>query len=273
MQPDTFFAALWREYIRITPQAKVIHDLLTARGETVLNDHVAFRTFDRSPVCLDKLEPLLLDLGYQRFAPYAFPNKHLRAFGYVHDDPQLPRVFLSELQTTALTQKNRANIETLIAAIPKNATDEPSVFWAGRLWPAPGYAQYQSLLAESEYAAWLSVWGLCANHFTVSVNALHRSPDLSQVLALIKAAGFALNTEGGEIKGSPQVLLEQGSTLADRVEFEFAGGEIQQVPSCYYEFAKRYPDESGKLYDGFVPASAERLFASTDVQPAAERKA
>jgi hypothetical protein len=124
------------------------------------------------------------------------------------------------------------------------------------------------LLAESEYAAWLSVWGLRANHFTVSVNALRQTPDLLQVLALVKGAGFALNAEGGESKGSPQALLEQGSTLADRVEFEFAGGEIQQVPSCYYEFAKRYPDEAGKLYDGFVPASAERLFASTDAQAA-----
>ena len=38
-----------------------------------------------------------------------------------------------------------------------------------------------------------------------------------------------------------------------------------RVPSCYYEFARRYPLPSGELFQGFVPASADKIFESTDV--------
>lgn len=265
MYVSDFFAALWQDYVRITPQARTIHDLFSARGERVVNDHVAFRTFNLGPIRLQCLEPLILALGYRRFAPYQFAEKKLRAVGYVHNDPSQPRIFLSELETEKLSAAARSLVGTMVDAIPDDMVPEHDTFWSGRLWPALTYKQYKLLREESEYAAWLSLWGLRANHFTVSVNHLKETTELAQVLALVKNAGFPLNNAGGEIKGSPQVLLEQGATLADRVDYEFAGGEHHPVPSCYYEFAKRYPDEQGRLYDGFVPASADRLFASTNV--------
>jgi len=43
---------MWDDYARLNPRAKAVHDLLTARGERVVNDHIAFRTFDLSPVGL-----------------------------------------------------------------------------------------------------------------------------------------------------------------------------------------------------------------------------
>jgi len=36
------------------------------------------------------------------------------------------------------------------------------------------------------------------------------------------------------------------------------------VPSCYYEFAKRYADKSGEIYQGFVTTSADKIFESTN---------
>ncbi len=64
---------------------------------------------------------------------------------------------------------------------------------------------------------------------------------------------------GGEIKGSPQQLLEQSSTIADQVPVEFDEG-IKNIPSCYYEFARRYPMDNGSLYQGFIAASADKNF-------------
>ena len=64
------------------------------------------------------------------------------------------------------------------------------------------------------------------------------------------------------------VLLEQGSTLADRAEFTFAGGQVEEIPTCYYEFAKRYRTSDGRLYQGFVAASADKIFESTNVRGA-----
>jgi hypothetical protein len=120
-------------------------------------------------------------------------------------------------------------------------------------------------MKESEYAAWMAAWGYRANHFTVSVNALPGFDSVAAVNEALKAAGFALNDAGGEIKGSPAVLLEQSSTLADRVPVSFSDG-AQVIPACFYEFAYRYPQEDGRLYEGFVPASADRIFESTDAR-------
>ena len=56
-----------------------------------------------------------------------------------------------------------------------------------------------------------------------------------------------------------------GSKNASSVEVKFTEG-VYNIPGCYYEFAKRYPDSSGQLYQGFVAASADKIFESTDVE-------
>ena len=60
------------------------------------------------------------------------------------------------------------------------------------------------------------------------------------------------------------MLLEQSSTMADKVVVSFTDGDAE-IPSCFYEFARRYPMENGKLYTGFVAASADKIFESTNV--------
>ena len=79
----------------------------------------------------------------------------------------------------------------------------------------------------------------------------------------LKEEGYPLNSSGGEIKGNPEQLLEQSSTLADRVEVSFADG-VQIIPGCYYEFALRYPDKEGRIFSGFIAGSADKIFESTD---------
>ena len=50
---------------------------------------------------------------------------------------------------------------------------------------------------------------------------------------------------------------------ADRVAVDFREGTYE-VPSCYYEFARRYEDENGNLFNGFIAGSADKIFESTD---------
>ena len=80
---------------------------------------------------------------------------------------------------------------------------------------------------------------------------------------LLKEKGFVLNSSGGEIKGTPEDLLRQSSTIADTVKVKFQEGSYE-VPCCYYEFAQRYPDSGGHLYNGFVAKSADKIFESTN---------
>jgi hypothetical protein len=52
--------------------------------------------------------------------------------------------------------------------------------------------------------------------------------------------------------------------MARRVSRDFSKGDIREIPGCYYEFAKRYPLPQGEgLFQGFVPASADKIFEST----------
>lgn len=269
MQLDEFFDHLWQDYTRIAPGVKEIHDAVLARGEDrIVNDHVAFRTYDQSPISLSQLEGHILALGYRRFAPYEFKEKKLRAYGYVHESrADAPRVFLSELKTAELSASAQEVIRGLVAQVDAARVRQADVMWAGRLWAPVSFETYEKLLAESEYAAWVAVFGLRANHFTINVNHLKTMTTLEQLLDFVEARGHAMNTAGGRVKGTPSVLLEQGSTLGSEIEMEFAGGRRAVVPSCYYEFARRYPDPStGKIYDGFVAASADKIFESTNAK-------
>jgi hypothetical protein len=72
-----------------------------------------------------------------------------------------------------------------------------------------------------------------------------------------------LNKAGGVIKGTPEQFLEQSSTMAVPVHVKFTDGTFE-IPGCYYEFAKRYALPNGKLYTGFVAASADKIFESTN---------
>jgi hypothetical protein len=265
VQISDFFSHLWDDYIQMTPQAEAIHNALRERGETIVNDHVAFRTFNIGPARLEKLEPFILEMGYRRLEPYQFAAKKLNAVGYVPPQDDLPRIFISELRVEELSSTVQTIIHKLVEQIDESAVNDTSLFWRGQLWSTPSIEEYQALLHESEYAAWLSIIGLRANHFTIDINKLNSITEVSQMNTFIEELGFNINTSGGAVKGSPAVLLEQSSTKASRAEMEFANGHREMVTTCYYEFAKRYFDDNGELYQGFVAASADKIFESTYV--------
>ena len=256
---------LWRDYTATTPQAARIHRLLADRGEVVRNDHVALRTYGLAGLDIAALARPFEALGWQPRDRYRFDDKHLVARYWQHADPALPKIFISELCVAELSPAVQQIIDRLIAQLPAGFAARHDLAWAGRPWRLRR-AEYDSLLHVSEYAAWVAAFGLRVNHFTVDVRALATFPDLAALCTFLKEHGFAMNESGGLVKGTPAERLEQASTLADRVAVAFDDGEAL-IPSCYYEFAKRYALPSGELFHGFVPASADKIFESTDVKP------
>ena len=260
--PEALFDDLWSQYAKLTPQAKKIRKLFEDRGDTVRNDHVAFRTFDHPKLGLARIAAPFEALGYTVQDEYRFEEKKLYARYWKHEDESLPKVFVSELLLAEFSEELRDLVHGLIDQLTDEEAADPDVVTAGRLWKTDTQT-YDRLAEESEYAAWLSAYGFCANHFTVFVNALGSFENLSDLAAFVERSGFAMNTSGGVIKGGPGVLLEQCSTKASEVMCAFTDGELM-IPSCYYEFAKRYPKPDGGLYQGFVAASADKIFESTD---------
>ncbi len=183
---------------------------------------------------------------------------------FEHPDNTLPKVFISELLVEKLSLPAQQIINRIVAIVDTSKVESQSFLYSGTHWQV-SYEEYQTLLKESEYAAWLSAWGYRANHFTVSINHLEDFDCIIELNQAVKNGGFSLNAAGGEIKGDADVLLEQSSTMADKVSVKFSD-QVAKIPSCFYEFAKRYPKRCGNLYNDFVAASADKIFESTNVQ-------
>lgn len=263
MTLNDYLEQAWKRYSQITPDADPIHRLLSERGETVLNDHIAFRTFNLKGMSRLELGAIFEKWGYRKEEEILeFPEKHLLANYYLPPDPKYPKVFVSELLLEDCSSSLR---EWITGFVKKDGFSEmtPEVLLK-RSWAPVAYEDYQRFYPESEYAAWTAAFGLQLNHFTVFFNALKTFPDLKTLNDFLLKNDFNLNQAGGLIKGTPSEFLEQSSTNARRVPCEFAGGRKENILGCYYEFAKRYPiPGTNTLFQGFIPKSADKIFEST----------
>ncbi len=264
MKAETIFERLWKQYAGENPHVGQIHNLFVSQGERVVNDHVAFRTFDDPRVRMEVIARPFLDAGYQPAGEYVFEVKKLRARHYeLPGNPESPRVFISELLLDEFSEELQNTIRTHLDKVPEELLTSPELIFQGSIFDSISFEVYERLRKESEYAAWMYAFGYRANHFTVSINYLEKFSGIEEVNSFLKDHGFPLNSSGGEVKGTPEQLLQQSSTLADQVEFHFSDGK-KEIPGCYYEFARRFPDARGKLFSGFIAGSADKIFESTD---------
>jgi hypothetical protein len=264
MNHQEIFERLWQDYITQNPATKKVYDLLVREGETIVNDHVAFRTFNHPLTGIEVMSKVFLKNGYVYKRDYHFEQKKLYARHYEHkSDPRAPRVFISELLVDQFSEHLKSVVNQWVANIPVSLIKSDELIFAGNVTGIPSYKTYEKLRIESEYAAWLYVNGFCANHFTVSVNALREYDTVEKVNTFLKANGFLLNDANGEIQGTAKDMLEQSRIKAGINRITFQEGEFD-IPGCYYEFALRYPEPNGKLYNGFVAKSADKIFESTN---------
>ena len=259
---DELFNRLWNSFSSLNPQAELIHQLLADRGEQIVHDHIAFRTFDDPRVDIDVLARPFLAAGYVAKGSYEFPIKHLIARHYEHADSQSPKIFISQLNINEMSKHLQQSVQEIIDQIPNENLNLEDFCMIGHPWKI-NFSTYQRLVQESEYAGWLYAFGYCANHFAILVNELTTIINLQELNRILIENNFKLNSAGGEIKGSPELLLEQSSTVAPEIDVEFTDG-VQRIPSCYYEFAKRYKKNNGQLFTGFIAQSADKIFQSTD---------
>ena len=266
MTKETLLNDLWNQYTLITPSAEKIHALLTEKGEVIENDHIAIRTYNYKRVNIDVLEKPFLSVGYEEKGTYLFEQKKLVAKHYEHKtDKKAPKIFISELELEKCSNELQAIVKSFLDNTDLSKFTDKNLIINGRVWEKPSYEIYTSLRDESEYAAWMYVFGFRANHFTINVNALTSFEGLDSLNIFIEDKGWDLNASGGKIKGTPDQMLQQSSTLADKMPIEFTEG-IHNIPTCYYEFAYRYKKNENELFNGFIASSADKIFESTDVK-------
>lgn len=291
---DLVLSGLMRRYIERVPNVQGIMDAMMAEGMIhspgqIENDHIAFRTMGVPNLGLASFEKIFLAYGYEKRDSYNFAEKKLSAYWYAPPAARaadnLPRIFASELRVNELSTSTQNIIHKYTDTVDKDPidaldlTDGAAVdqFLHQPLWATPTLAEYQTLLAESEYAAWVIYNRYYLNHFTISV---HNLPDgyntIDEFVRFLQARGFKLNSSGGVIKVSPDGGLRQASTVAQMVDATFAGGETHRIAGSYVEFAERrvlpqfahLPTRQltrAHRREGFEAANADKIFESTFV--------
>ena len=264
MEFQYLFNKLWQNYSEQNPSANKIFELFKNEGEIIVNDHIAFRTINDNRLNIEVLAKVFETVGYKAKDEYYFENKNLRAVHYENDNiNNAPKIFISELILEKCSKHLQTTIKNAIETTPDNELEGEELLFKGNLWGNPSFKIYEDLRNESEYAAWLYVYGFRTNHFTVSINSLKKYNTIEKVNNFLKNNGFILNSFGGEIKGTPEMLLQQSSIMADIISVEFTEGKFE-IPACYYEFALRFKDKNGILYSGFHAQSADKIFESTN---------
>jgi hypothetical protein len=220
---------LWRDFVGSTPQAARIRELLVARGEHVHHDHVALRTIAAPGLGIEAIARRFEAEGFRPRERYRFDEAHLRARYWQHDDPNAPKIFIVELDVGALSLGAQAIFERLLAQLPPGFTDRADLPWAGRPW-TPAYADYQSLLVESEHAARVAALGLGVERCSLDASALITFPDLDALVAYLVEHAFRVDVKSGRATLRP-----------DPISVRFAD-TTARIPSGTYELvAPRLP--------------------------------
>jgi len=272
---------LWSQYKKRVSYADKYQQMVEARGGKVLNDHIAFRTFNcptgRQPAGVEAMARIFLPLGYERKDTYLFEDKKLTAWHYEHKtNPDNPKLFISQLEVDQLApgaaQMIRDAVKDAPDLMPKHSdwSGENLAPFFARPWMPPKRAIIAPVNKESQYAAWTLLNGNAVNHFTAYIN--HQNvkewPDLEATVNALRAAGLPMKDE---LEGERGSKLRQSSTQAIDAEVEVTednGQPGKMVWSyAYYELAERgkVPGPGGKpmTFQGFLGAQATNLFEMT----------
>ena len=259
-------------------EEKIIND-----PSEIENDHIAFRTMGVPHLGIASLEKIFLHYGYTKMDHYHFEGKKLDAYWYSPARDTDPRIFISELRVHELSDQSQQIIRSYTDELTSDPVGQLDLddamavdqFLNQPLWRTPSLADYDALLQESEYAAWVIFNRYYLNHFTISVHNLGLEYKTIEAFnAFLEKHGVKLNTAGGKIKTSPDGGLIQSATVAQMIEATFSNGEKKSIAGSYVEFAERriLPHladipltviERRHRREGFEASNADKIFEST----------
>lgn len=287
---------LWEQYLKRVSYAQKYVDLVLAKGGTVVNDHIALRTFNthtgEQPEGIRAIKHIIECLGYIPADKYDFKKKKLKARHFEHPDPMFPKIFVSQLEVEQLpgwaqqliknSVKDTAYILSdrtieLLAILKQNgelpklaaeALVDDLVQYFRRPWAVPKKEDVLKLNDVSQYAAWVLLHGNSVNHFTAFINHqnVEEWPDLQTTCNGLAAAGVPMKESLEGEKGSK---LQQSATQAVKEEVEVKGEDGKEKicwTYAYYELAERgMITKDGKeiLFTGFLGEQATHLFDMT----------
>lgn len=285
---DIVLNDLFEHYRQNVADVDKITNALLEKGvvssqDDIVNDHIAFRTLGVPNLGIASFEKIFLAYGYQKRDYFHFEGKKLNAYWYSPPKEGYPRIFVSELRVHELSKEAQDIIYKYTNPITSDPVDdldlsngeEVAAFLQKPLWGLPTSEEYQTLLSESEYAAWVIYNRYYLNHYTISIHELKEGYNTLEAFNdFLVSIGVKLNNSGGLIKTSADGLLRQSSTVSALYDATFADGKTLEIAGSYVEFAERsvlpefrhLPKDQirpSHRRDGFETNNADKIFEST----------
>jgi len=285
---------LWDQYRERVSYVRTYEQVVGAHGARFFNDHIALRTFaGQIPFTgISTLGRIFESLGWRAAGTYQFPDKHLSSIHFEPPRPELPKVFISELQLWALPSDVREIILRSLRTHRLPVSDETlaNVARVGSLdvdsrrelldrlvrefqelpWSLPEKADVLAVNRASQFAAWVLLHGYNVNHFTSLINS-HGVPTLDDIERTVDALSQAGVPMKAEIEGERGSKLRQTATEAVVIDVDVSENGVQsRMPwtYAYFELAQRgevFNPTTGisHRFEGFLGPQATQLFEMT----------
>ncbi len=271
----TIISGLLFYYFDRVPDAKQIFKIMIERGDTIQNDHIAFRTIDvRSLLTLFLFYGFSVQFDDKTRTPFNFTQKKITAVWLKHPNPAIPRLFISEFrldETPTIKQYIAPYLDQIndtIDSVDLNDTTAVIDYLHTSIWPTPTYEHFDYVRNQSEYLSWVMYNQYYLNHFTLTVNSLQSfgyqqnldahfeqyfdNPDILKIKLreeyrtimsnfnqFLQQEGFQLNSpKGSTLQISNDGLLLQSSTQSGIISANFPDGTYD-ISGSYVEFAYR----------------------------------
>jgi hypothetical protein len=285
---------LFEDLIERVPAAKIYVEQCLDSEKTVMHDHGAVRTIAMSgmgslPAGQESIARILRPLGYAINGVYPLERLRMTGHSYAQADhpEEIAQFFISELHPERFSPKFQSALTRVVGASIDPLTREARVLLqelessrsltvnqAVVLLPVIvscfarqhnniALEDYETLLAESSEAAWISTEGNAFNHVT------DRVADVDQLADEQKALGQPMKAV---VETSKSGRVRQTAFRAAFVPrtFHLANGNVleKEVPGSFLEFITRLPldEESSRkkrLDLSFDSSNAQAIFKMT----------
>lgn len=295
---------LWQIYRQNTPQIQQIESFLQSEHSPPLTlDHFAIIDLPGPYSGIPILKQLFSLLGYTQQGQDYLPQKQndflwLAETDCAHQEARtvLPQAVVADFRLDEMPPAIRdiilryarqtqplplTQLKLLSQAVHKgSASSAESLarlilhYLKGRDWALPTVNEFHTVQEFNELLAWVLIFGRRPNHFTLSIHLLDKFDSLAEFHRLVEyPLQLPLNHEGGTIKGSEAIGIEQGSTIGTTQTVTLADGTVS-LPTGFVEFVWRFPSQGTQgtptlwrdFFTGFVANHANHVIESLYAQ-------
>ena len=161
MKIEDFLIKMWKDYSELNPHIiKVLQLIKNKEPNKIINDHIALRTFNHKKINRHILSKYFVENGYKPIEDLFFTKKKLKATYYIHSDPSLPRIFISELLLENFSDSLQQIINKKIEEIDNELISNPIFLSSGIPWNPIDFETYKNIQKESDYASLFLQWDI-----------------------------------------------------------------------------------------------------------------